>query len=44
MDLSEGQAHELEDRIKRLSAEERIEQLSRLVLVLILIATLAHFA
>ena len=44
MNLSEGHANHLEDRIERLSAEDRIDQLSRLILVVILLATLAHFA
>lgn len=44
MDLSEGPANHLEDRIERLSLEDRIEQLSRLILVLLLLATLWHFA
>ena len=44
MDLSEAHANHLEDKIVRLSVEDRIEQLSRLILVVLLLATLAHFA
>jgi hypothetical protein len=44
MDLSEGPANRLEGGSGRLSVEDRIEQLSRLILVVLLLATLAHFA
>jgi hypothetical protein len=44
MDLSEGRANLLEDRVKRLSVEDRIDQLCQLILVVLLLATLAHFA
>ena len=44
MDLSEAAANRLERGIGRLSVEDRIEPLSRLILVVLLLATLAHFA